>query len=69
MHFKKEASQEGRGVRPFALALIGQQPHLLGLLLEHATQKGTFLIPAVPLTIVIRPGARVGAPLLLEHLT
>ena len=43
------------------LALIGEQAHLVGLLLEHATQKGTFLFEAAALVLAFRA-------LTIEHL-
>src|SRR4051794_15680457 len=40
-----EPCPQGRGVALFLLPLIGQQAHLLGLPIDQATQKGTFLVP------------------------
>jgi hypothetical protein len=63
--------EEGRGAT-LLLALVGQKPHLLSLPLEHATQKGTFLLPAVPIAIVVGSLSLEcvtgRAPFALEHL-
>ena len=50
------------------LALIGEETHLLGLLLEHATEECTFLVERLALTVVVGTGARMRVALLLEHL-
>ena len=50
------------------LALVGEETHLLGLLLEHATQESTFLIEAASWVLEGLAGSTALAVYELHHL-
>src|SRR3954463_2973763 len=49
-------------------ALVGEQLHVLCMLLEHATQKGTFLLPRLPFSLKDAALSFISRTFAREHL-
>src|SRR3954452_8084315 len=62
-------ARQPRATLTLVLALVGEQLDVVGMLLEHATQKGTFLVPGLAIAHVRAARLLVMGSLALEHLT